>query len=101
MARIQPKKIDSTKLLSIIGKKWSISMLHCIAAGHMSFNDLKRNIGNPSAKIMTIRLTELLEAGILDRTIGNDFSDHAIRYSLSKKGAELMDRIRDIESWWK
>ncbi len=58
---------NATSLFSIIGKKWSLFIMHVIYTGAHTFTEIRREIGEANTKILTDRLHELVEVGILEK----------------------------------
>lgn len=59
-------------LFSLLGKKWVIFILQAIDEGHHSFKTIGEAIGDANTKILTDRLEELTQSGIIERRIGGD-----------------------------
>lgn len=58
------------KLFTLLGKKWVIFIMQAVSEGHHSFKTIGEAIGDANTKILTDRLEELTETGILERRIG-------------------------------
>ena len=58
---------NMTLLFTLLGKKWNIFIMHAIASGHHTFTTIREHTGKPNTKILTDRLSELVEAGILEK----------------------------------
>lgn len=56
-----------TKLFTLLGKKWSIFIMYAISLDHHTFTTIREHTGKPNTKILTDRLSELVEAGILEK----------------------------------
>ena len=55
--------------MRIIGSKWKGSILWYLQDGPVRFNDLARQLGGASKKIVTQRLKEMEEIGLVKRKI--------------------------------
>ena len=56
-----------TELFTLLGKKWSIFIMYAISDGYRTFTTIREHTGNPNTKILTDRLAELVEGGILTK----------------------------------
>ncbi|MBX9809973.1 helix-turn-helix transcriptional regulator [Candidatus Gracilibacteria bacterium] len=81
-------------LFALLGKKWVLFILQAIDEGANTFTDIRRNIGEANTKILTDRLTELVELGILLKNTPDS------KYSLSPLGKDLSNRLIDLAHWW-
>ena len=79
-------------LFTLLGKKWVMFILQAIDHGAQSFTEIRRDIGECNTKILTDRLTELVEHGIL---IKNESG-----YRLSPSGSALTDKLLKVAEWW-
>ncbi len=79
-------------LFSLLGKKWVMFILEAVYHGAHSFTEIRKSIGEANTKILTDRLLELIEYGIILKEDG--------KYLLSPQGEELVAKIIDITDWW-
>lgn len=79
-------------LFMLLGKKWVMFILQAIDHGAHSFTEIRRDIGDCNTKILTDRLTELVERGVLVKS--------ETSYTLSKSGKELTGKLLDVADWW-
>ena len=86
-------------LFTLLGRKWVIFILQSIDEGHHSFKTIGEAIGDANTKILTDRLEELTESGIIERRVGGD-TPGAIRYYLSPLGKKLSEKLIDLSRWW-
>ena len=86
-------------LFSLLGKKWIIFLIKTLSEGHESFNDIRRSIWSPSAKILTMRLQDLQKAGIVERVVVTQ-EPLCIRYRLTHIGQELSKFLCHLSVWW-
>ena len=79
-------------LLDLLGRRWALRVLWELRSGPVpSFRELQRRCGGLSSSVLTDRLTELREAGIVER------SDDG--YGLSACGAELAEIVMLMATW--
>ncbi len=84
-----------------ISKVWTLPVIHALGLrAPARFNELKRRITGISATSLTERLTELERRGIVQRKVYPD-TPPKVEYSLTKKGWELHEVLRQLADWVK
>ena len=81
--------------MAFIGGAWTPNILWYLSAGPRRFSELRADIPLVSAKVLTQRLRELEERGILSRKVMNT-SPPTVEYTLTALGLEFMPVIRAI-----
>lgn len=81
------------RFFNIIGKKWTLFILHSVKEGSHSFTEIREKIGHANTKILTDRLAELVEYEILAKTSSG-------KYIFTPDGEDLTEKIIDISYWW-
>ena len=84
------------RLHHLIGKKWTVEILHKTGQKPMTYNELKsslRNEVNPT--LLSDRLKELRQYNILKREV----RDGRNGYIITKRGAELKELLDLIRKW--
>jgi DNA-binding HxlR family transcriptional regulator len=92
------------KAMDLVGKKWTLVIILELHKGTKRFNELKSKIPEITAKILSARLKELEEEGLVKKEIDNSCIPIRCDYSLTKSGHEFMKIIIDLKSWalkWK
>lgn len=84
-----------TACLSLIGGAWTPNILWYLAAGPRRFSELRADLPGISAKVLTKRLRELEESGILHRAV-LPTSPPSVEYSLTELGQDVLPAIRSI-----
>lgn len=88
-----------SKAFSLLGKRWTAVVLGTLGvAGPTGFRELSRAVGGISDSVLSDRLTELTQAGLVTRTVdaGPPIS---VTYALSERGAALMPAFEQISIW--
>lgn len=79
----------------LIGRRWTATILRCLFAGDNRFSDILAAVPGLSARLLTERLRELIEAGIVttppDGTRG--------MYYLTDSGEDLREAFVALENW--
>src|SRR5882672_1712198 len=79
-------------LLELLGRRWTLRVLWELRSGPVpSFRELQSRCGGVSSSVLTDRLTELREAGIVERADDG--------YRLSARGAELAEVVLLMARW--
>jgi DNA-binding HxlR family transcriptional regulator len=85
-------------LFSLLSRKWSGLVLLVLGDGPLFFNELLRGTTGLSARVLSLRLKELEDAGLAARTVLSA-APVRVRYSLTKKGADLSAILKRIADW--
>jgi DNA-binding HxlR family transcriptional regulator len=79
-------------LLELLGRRWTLRLLWELRSGPVpSFRELQSRCGGISSSVLTDRLSELREAGIVERADDG--------YQLSARGAELGKTVLQLARW--
>ncbi|RYI33300.1 MAG: transcriptional regulator [Acetobacteraceae bacterium] len=81
--------------MAFIGGAWTPNIIWNLADGPRRFSELRADIPLVSAKVLTQRLRELEERGILSRAV-METSPPAVEYALTRLGAEFMPVVQAI-----
>ena len=88
------------KVADIIGKKWTIVIVQEVSInGKNGFNAMFRRMRKISPKLLSKRLKELEETGIIKKEIFAKDMPVRTSYKLTKKGKELGNIIRSLKIW--
>jgi len=90
----------SEKILNVIGKKYTLLIIALLGnENYVKFNDILRNLGSPSANIISMRLKELEKLGFVRKRIIENIKPISIEYSLTEDGRKLRELIIPLLSW--
>ncbi len=81
-----------------LGGKWKGVALYRLLEGIKRYNELKRDVGNVSQRMLTKQLQDLEEDGLIVRTVYPVVPPH-LECSLSKKGGTLAPILPDLRDW--
>ena len=84
--------------MRIIGGKWTGSILWHIKDGPVRFNDLARMIGGASKKMITERLRQLEQQGLVQREVLAT-SPVSVEYSITPLGATALGFLDELRKW--
>ena len=86
------------RALSVVGAKWTLVVLHQLMDGPRRFSEMQKLIPAASPKMLTLRLRELEQLGLLTRTFHNEMPPR-VEYELTPQGRSLRPIIASIEKW--
>lgn len=84
--------------VQILGKKWTGLILRILITGKKRFCDFKASLPDMSDRMLSERLKELEEAGIVARHV-RDTRPVLIEYELTEKGRALEPVVAAIQGW--
>jgi DNA-binding HxlR family transcriptional regulator len=87
-----------SETLSRIGDKWSVLVVAHLGSGPLRFNEIRRQIGGISQKMLTTTLRGLERDGYLTRTVTPSIPPR-VDYALTDLGRDLLDPIRSLEAF--
>jgi DNA-binding HxlR family transcriptional regulator len=83
------------RALDVLGERWSLLVVREVLSGSHRFVDIRRGIPRISRTMLSARLRELVDMGVLARrTDGGGPS-----YDLTEAGRELESVVRDLGVW--
>jgi DNA-binding HxlR family transcriptional regulator len=83
------RAVDSA--LDLLGRRWALRLVWELRRSTLSFSELRERTGI-SPSVLSARLGELIDAGVLER-------DGERRYRLSGQGRELARILYDLNRW--
>ena len=102
MVRPKPKKIPDpapdcplSETLKFISGAWTHQILWYLREEPRRFGDLKRDLSGVSAKVLTTRLRELEDLGVLSRTV-QPTSPPTVEYALTSLGHKFQPVLDSI-----
>jgi DNA-binding HxlR family transcriptional regulator len=81
--------------LRYIGKKWTFEIVRDLFFGRTHFNEFLESNPSLSGKVLSERLKELIENGIIEKKVLNSFPI-SVEYNLTKKGRALNKVIYEL-----
>jgi DNA-binding HxlR family transcriptional regulator len=96
--RLCPKVEAAFVLLS---KKWTGLILFSLGTELRCFNELEAAIPGISARLLSLRIRELEEAGLVQRQVRTDILPLRVAYRLTERGGSLAEILNGIADWAK
>ncbi|MGB1556529.1 MAG: winged helix-turn-helix transcriptional regulator [Oceanococcaceae bacterium] len=84
--------------MRVIGGKWTGSILWHLKDGPVRFNDLSRMIGGASKKILTERLRQLVQQGLVRREV-MDTAPISVHYDITEFGRTALGVLDQLRQW--
>jgi DNA-binding HxlR family transcriptional regulator len=84
-----------SRSLDVLGERWSLLVVREVLLGSRRFGDIRRGIPRISRTMLSARLRELVDVGVLARVAGGGVPT----YELTKAGRELESVVRDLGVW--
>ncbi|MGB0696175.1 MAG: winged helix-turn-helix transcriptional regulator [Rhodospirillaceae bacterium] len=84
--------------MRIIGGKWTGSILWHLKDGPVRFNDLARMIGGASKKMITERLRQLEDRGLVSREV-LETSPVSVQYRITPFGETALGVLDALRQW--
>lgn len=94
---------DFHAAIELIGKRWTGAIVCALIDRPQRFGELAKAVPGLSDRLLSQRLRELEEAGVVEREV-EPGSPVRVTYSLTEKGADLGPAIGELRVWarrWK
>jgi DNA-binding HxlR family transcriptional regulator len=79
------------RALELLGRRWALRLVWELRRSTLTFSELRQRTGI-SPSVLSARLAELVDAGVLERDGGR-------RYRLSGRGRELARLLYELNRW--
>jgi DNA-binding HxlR family transcriptional regulator len=86
--------------IELIGKRWTGAIVCALTEGPLRFGELGKAVPGLSDRLLSQRLRELEEEGLVEREVEPGTPVRVI-YSLTAVGAELGPAIGELKAWAK
>lgn len=90
-----PEPCMLTECMAVISGAWAPNVIWCLRAGPRRFSELKSDIPPITSKVLSARLSELEQRGVISRTV-MPTSPPSVEYALTPMGAELIPALEGI-----
>jgi DNA-binding HxlR family transcriptional regulator len=93
--RREPVPEEVRRAADLLGRRWTLSILYASVEGAKRFNEFRDAVGRVPPATLTARLTELVDAGLLERRV-LDTRPPAVEYLLTARGKEFEPLLREL-----
>lgn len=83
------------RVLGLVGKRWTLPILASLLDGPARFSELGRSVPGLSDRVMSERLQELCEAGLVERLV-EPGPPLATKYRLTPAGERLRPAVQNL-----
>jgi DNA-binding HxlR family transcriptional regulator len=87
-----------TRAFDFLGKRWNGVILGTLAEGRASFSAVSRSVDGISDSMLSRRLAELTEAGLVTRSVEQG-PPVSVTYALTAAGEALIPALREVARW--
>lgn len=87
-----------TLAFGLLGKRWNGVIMGVLSSGALGFADLRRGVGAITDSMLSDRLTELGEAGLVERSV-TDTRPPGVSYGLTAAGSALVPILNQLGGW--
>ena len=87
-----------SQMLARVGDKWSMLLIRTLGHGPLRFNELRRQVGEISQKVLSSTLKALERDGLVSRTVVPSVPPQ-VTYELTDLGRELLIPVIAIIGW--
>ena len=94
-SKVAPPECPLTECMSLLGGAWTPNIIWYLSESDRRFSELRRDIPAVSAKVLSARLRELENKGVIARRV-MPTSPPSVEYSLTGLGRELLPAINAI-----
>ena len=86
------------RALEVVGERWTLLIVRDLLVGPKRFTDLHQGLAGIPTNVLTARLKELEEGGVVRRR-ALPAPERSIIYELTEYGAELEDVVAALGNW--
>jgi DNA-binding HxlR family transcriptional regulator len=85
-------------ILAKVGDKWSVLIVGQLGDGPRRFNEIKREVGGISQRMLTLTLRGLERDGLVTRTVTPSVPPR-VDYALTELGLTLLQPVAALAEW--
>ena len=93
--RREPIPEEVRRAADLLERRWTLSILYASVEGAARVNEFVAVLGRVPPSTLTARLTELVEAGLLERLV-LDTRPPAVEYRLTARGKRFEPLLREL-----
>jgi DNA-binding HxlR family transcriptional regulator len=83
----------------VLGRRWTGLIITALVDGPRRFSEVGGAVDGLSDKMLSQRLTELEESGIVTRSVDTESRPVAVSYDLTAKGKALKPAFEALQMW--
>src|SRR5271157_4489293 len=86
------------KAFQFLGRRWNGVLLGTLMQGPAGYAELQRAVVGISNSVLSERLGQLCDAGLVDRIVGNG-PPISVTYALTPAGQALLPALEELSAW--
>ncbi len=90
-----PEPCLLTECMQVIAGAWAPNVIWCLRAGPRRFSELRTDIPPVTSKVLSTRLRELEQRGVISRTV-MPTTPPSVEYQLTPLGTELIPALEAV-----
>jgi DNA-binding HxlR family transcriptional regulator len=90
-----PVPEEVRRAADLLERRWTLSILYASIEGAARFNEFRAAVGRVPPATLTARLTELVDAGLLERRVLHT-RPPAVEYRLTRRGKRFEPLLREL-----
>ena len=90
-----PVPEEVRRAANLLERRWTLSILYASVDGATRFNEFRDALGRVPPATLTVRLTELVAAGLFERRV-LDTRPPAVEYRLTRHGRRFEPLVREL-----
>ena len=91
-------RCPAERTLAVVGGRWKVPVVWHLARGPRRFSDLRRDLGDVTAKVLTQQLRELEADGVVSRKVYAQVPPK-VEYALTERGRSLLPVVHAMCKW--
>jgi DNA-binding HxlR family transcriptional regulator len=84
--------------LAVVGFRWTLLIIRDLISGPLRFTEIERSLRRANPKMITTRLRELEQSGLVSRTVYAEVPPR-VEYALTERGRALRPVINALREW--
>jgi DNA-binding HxlR family transcriptional regulator len=96
--RCEPLPEEVRDAAELLGRRWALALVYASHAGAVRFNEFRQVVGEIPPRTLALRLTELEDAGLLERTVVPSRPPR-VEYRLTPQGLRLKAMVDALRRW--
>ena len=93
--KCSPVPEEVRRAADLLERRWTLSILYASVEGASRFNEFRTVLGRVPPGTLTARLTELVDAGLLERCV-HDTRPPSVEYRLTGAGKRFEPLVREL-----
>lgn len=82
-------------IMEVVGRRWTSGILLAVGLGAERFSEIQHRVDGLSSRMLTVRLRELEQAGLIDRIVTPTIPV-SVRYRTTQRGLELLRALQPL-----